>query len=88
MSDDEVIIREWISVGGGMMVHSDALPVDHPDHTYNQILAQGKRPEDYGIKHPYAEEFEGKTRNELIHEIVAMRKEIVGIHKASAAGWF
>lgn len=88
MNDDEVTIQQWIGVGGGRMINSDALSPDHPQHTYNQILAQGKRPEDYGIQHPYAEEFQSKTRNELIHEIVAMRKELVGLHRAGAAGFF
>ena len=84
----EVIIKPWISKGGGMMVNAEALDIDDPDHVYNQILAQGQQPENFGYKHPYAEEFGAYSRDQLIHEIVSLRKEITSLHRASAAGWF
>lgn len=83
----EVEIREWINKGGGIMVNAYALSPDDPDYVYNQILAQGQRPEDFGINHPYTEQFKEKTREELMSEIVELRKEIVALHRASAAGW-
>lgn len=58
---DEIEIRPWINKGGGMMVNAEALDITDPDHVYNQILAQGKKPEDYGFNHPYAELYEDKT---------------------------
>lgn len=81
---DEIEIRPWISKGGGMIVNAEALDITDPDHVYNQILAQGKKPEDYGFKHPYADLYEDKTRGELIHEIVSMRKEIEALYRESA----
>lgn len=82
--NDEIEIRPWISKGGGMMVNAEALDITDPDHVYNQILAQGKKPEDYGFNHPYAELYENKSRGELIHEIVSMRKEIEALYRESA----
>jgi len=81
---DDIEIRPWIPKGGGLLVNAEALDIDDPDHVYNQILAQGKKPEDYGFNHPYAELYEGKTRGELIHEIVSMRKEIEALYRESA----
>lgn len=82
-----ITVRTWISKGGGMMVHAAALDIDDPDHIYNQILDQGKIPEDYGFEHPYAQEFGECSRGQLIHEIVSLRKEVTALHRASAAGW-
>lgn len=86
MSQD-IQIRSWVSRGETLMVNTSALDIDDPDHVYNQITAQGKRPEDYGIYHPWAEEFLGMDRNALIREIVDLRKELIAMHRASAAGW-
>ena len=83
--DDDVIVRPWIK-RGHMLVNALALDIDDPDHIYNQILAQGKEPEAYGYKHPYTEEFEGKNRDELIREIIQLRKEIEGWCRADASG--
>ena len=83
---DEIEIRPWVK-RGIMIVSAEALAIDDPDHIYNQIVAQGKTPEDYGYQHPYAHEFEKCSRDQLIHEIVLLRKEITSLHRASAAGW-
>lgn len=80
----EVTIRQWIPKGGGMMVNAEALDIDDPDHVYNQIIAQGGIPEDFGYNHPYAELYEDKSRGELIRELVSMRKEIEHLHRESA----
>lgn len=46
----EIEVPTWWARGGGMMVRRDALPEDHPEHTYNYIVREyGVDPEDYGI---------------------------------------
>lgn len=77
---NEISIRQW-SKRGMMLINTSALEHDDPDHPYNQALAQGVRPEDYGLKHPLSERFEGKTRDELISMIVALEKEVEGYAK-------
>lgn len=84
---DTVSIKEWVQRGEGLMVNAYSLSIKDPDHAYNQILAQGKRPEDFGMKHPYAEEFEHMSRDELILEIIELREENMAIHRAAAGGW-
>lgn len=80
-----VEIRQWIR-HGGMLVNAAALDWDDPNHPYNQIIAQGEKPEDFGYRHPLTKEFEGKTRDELIREIAALRKELEGWARADAMG--
>lgn len=82
-TSEEITVRPWVK-RGSMMVNAEALSPSDPDHTYNQILAQGKRPEDYGIFHPYEVEFKGRSRNELIEEIVALREEVESLYRSSA----
>lgn len=82
---DEIEISPWIR-RGGMLVNAYCLDADDPDHVYNQIVAQGKEPENYGIKHPYTEEFEGRNRSSLIVEIIKLRKELEGWARADAMG--
>lgn len=72
---DEVEIRQWVK-RGIMMVNTEALDIDDPDHIYNQIRMQGKAPEDYGVEHPWHKEFGSKSRGELMAEIVDLRKEL------------
>lgn len=86
MSDtDSIEVRPWVK-RGCMLVNTSALDIDDPDHVYNQIVAMGKEPEEYGINHPYTEEFEGRTRASLIAEIIQLRKDLVGWAKADAMG--
>ena len=50
---DEIKIEVWWKSGGGMMIRRDALPANHPEHTYNYVLREfGVPPEQYGIKKP------------------------------------
>lgn len=70
-----VTIRPWVR-RGNMLVNADALEHDDPDHTFNQIVAQGRKPEDFGVSHPLDREFDGKSRGELIAEILRLRVEI------------
>lgn len=85
IAKDDIVVRPWVH-RGSMLVNAEALDIDDPDHIYNQILAQGVEPEDYGYKHPHTEEFEGKTRADLIREIVQLRKEIEAWCRADASG--
>lgn len=78
----EVTIKRWISIGGGRMVHCEALDINDPNHIYNQIKSQGARPEDFGYQHPYDSEFSEKSREELIEQIVELRREITAMHKS------
>jgi len=82
----EVHVKQWWSNGGGMMINTSALDPDHEMHPYNQILAQGERPEDFGVRHPFAERFDGKSRDELIARIIQLEKEVVAYAKADAMG--
>jgi hypothetical protein len=59
---------------GKVIVSTLALEPDDPDHPYNQVIAQGGTPEAFGVEHPRNEEFAGKSRGELIEEIMRLRK--------------
>ena len=74
--EDSVTINLWVK-RGIMRVNAECLDFDDPDHVYNQIIAQGKRPEDYGYSHPQKEKYANKSREELIEEIISLRKEIL-----------
>jgi hypothetical protein len=80
---DEVTIRQWIQKGG-MLVNAEVLDIDDPDHIYNQIIAQGGIPEDFGYENPYAELFKDKSRGELINELVSLRKDLESMYRESA----
>lgn len=82
---EEVEIQVWVH-RGMMMVNAYALDFDDDMHPYNQIVNKGLDPEDYGLKHPLTAEFEDKSRSQLIHEIIKLRKEIEGFWKADAMG--
>lgn len=73
---DTVNIKVWTK-RGNMYINTSALPYDDPDHEYNQIVAMGLIPEDFGIKHPLEHEFGNKSRGELIAEIMQLRKELL-----------
>lgn len=85
IAKDDIVVRPWVH-RGSMLVNAEALDIDDPDHIYNQILAQGVEPEDYGYKHPYTEEFGDMSRAQLIKEIVQLRKEIEAWCRADASG--
>lgn len=82
-NQEEVTIQRWVK-RGSMMVNAEALDFSDPEHLYNQILSQGKRPEDYGVFHPYREEFEDNTRDELIEKIIELRKEVESLYRVSS----
>lgn len=72
---DSISIQAWVK-RGGMLYNTGCLEYDDPMHPYNQIIAQGHRPEDYGVYNPVHEEFKGKTRHELIDEVLYLRKQV------------
>lgn len=75
MSEETVDVRLWVR-RGVMMVNAECLEHDDPDHIYNQILAQGKDPELFGYEHPLAEEFDRRSRSDLIKEIIDLRRTV------------
>lgn len=77
----EISIVKWVK-HGGMLVNTECLEPDHPSHPYNQALAQGVVPEDFGLQHPLYGEFESRTRSQLIDEIISLRKEVMGYVRA------
>lgn len=74
-NEDAVSVRQWITKGD-MRYNADCLPTSDPDSTYSQILKMGKRPEDYGLVSDESVLFDGKSRQELIDEICALRAEL------------
>jgi hypothetical protein len=81
----DIEVPVWIK-RGGMIVNRFALNHDDKDHPYNYIVSLGYKPEDYGMTHPLYDEYEGKTRSELIFEIDNLKREITSIYKNEAAG--
>ena len=77
---ESVNIKTFVS-RGDMLINSACLPIDDPDHVYNQIKAQGLKPEDFGIEHPYAERFKNQSRQELIEQIIHLEKELTAFHQ-------
>lgn len=82
MSEPKAIEIEVWHKEGGMIYNTDCLPITHKMHPYNQIKTKGLSPEDYGIEHPHTVEFESKSRNDLIEEILHLREELLGFHRA------
>ena len=80
---ESISVQAWVK-RGGMLYNTECLEYDDPMHPYNQIVAQGQRPEDYVVKNPVHEEFKDKTRHELIDEVLYLRKQV----KAYAAAGF
>lgn len=66
----EIDIKLWVE-RGKMIYSTCALDWEDPDHPYNQVLAMGKVPEDYGIEHPL---IGGRSKKQLIDEIIRLRK--------------
>ena len=69
---------------GSMSVNRDCLDADDPDQTYNYLVRNGIVPEEYGIQHPHAVEFESCTRSQLINEILSLRREILAYHVSAS----
>ena len=74
-SAEEVHIQQWVR-SGEMLYNTAGLDISHELHPYNQALAQGVIPEEFGIEHPYTEEYGNKSRGELISEIVDLKKQL------------
>ena len=56
---------QWVR-RGMMQVNRDFLDHDDPDQTWNYLTRHGIDPAEYGVKNPLAEEFNGKSRSQLI----------------------
>ena len=84
---DEIEIEVWFRPGNGMMYRTDYLPISHEKHPYNQILSRGLIPEDYGYYHPAYEQYKDYTKNQLIHEVCELKREINALYAAEAAGF-
>lgn len=58
---------------GSLMILREALPLSDPDQLYNylnNVLQKANlKPEDFGIYHPVAERFKGKSEEELLAAI-------------------
>lgn len=80
LNKQSIKIREWVK-RGIVFVNTSALDIDDPDHIYNQALAQGVEPEEFGIENPLAEEFKDWTVAQLQKEVIELRKEINSLHK-------
>lgn len=77
---ETIDIPVWVK-RGSMLIRRDALGADDPDQTYNYVKnTMGLRPENYGIYHPRDQEFLGKTREELIDEVIMLRRELESYH--------
>lgn len=74
-TEDSVSYVPWVK-RGIMMVSTYALEIDDPDHVYNQIVAQGKDPEDFGVENPVLAEFKNWSREKLIKEVYDLRNEV------------
>ena len=72
---NKISIKKWVR-RGKMLLNTEALDWDDPDHPYNQAKAQGVVPEDFGLRHSLYEKFDQYTRSELIDMILKKEKEI------------
>ena len=70
---------------GIMMANRSFLPPSHPESEYNYIKnVLGLPPEEYGVFGEYeivAQELREKTREDLILQIIEMRKELDNLYK-------
>ena len=73
--DGSLTYPVWVK-NGSMMVHRDCLDPDDPRQTYNYLKSYGIVPEEYGIFHPMTEMFDGWSREQLISEVVSLRKAL------------
>lgn len=83
----EIEIVVWHRTGGGSMINTNALDHDHPMFPYNQVKAMGLVPEHYGLKHPLKEEYEDKSREYLIDEIMYLKDQINSMIQANEYGF-
>lgn len=77
----DIQIKQWVH-RGSMLVNTNSLDYDDPDHPYNQAIIQGVIPEDYGIQHPLEYEFRDKDRGQLLKEIAYLRKELYELYRS------
>ena len=87
---DYIEVPTWYGRGGGIMRNRECLPYDHPEQTYNYIKRKLQeaydkdikrddkllKPADFNVKNPKVEMFDSKTRDDLVDEILDLRKNI------------
>lgn len=87
---DYIEVPTWYGRGGGIMRNRECLSYDDPEQTYNYIKRKlqeaydkgiqrdGKllKPQDFNVVNPKNEMFRGKNRDDLIDEILDLRKNI------------
>lgn len=70
-------IKVWVR-RGGMLVRTEYLDENDPDHPYNQLLKLGFRPEDYGVRRAGLDAIiAGRSIEELAQEIKDLREELI-----------
>jgi hypothetical protein len=78
----EITISTYWRPGNGIWYLREALGIDHPENLWNWFRKEYPdiNPDYFGIKNPLVEikkeRFEGKTRDELIEEILHLEKMI------------
>lgn len=73
--DGKLNYQPWVK-HGDMLYSREGLNPNDPDHLYNYLKEVGFEPERFGIKHPYDEMFAGKSRGELIAEVIDLREQL------------
>lgn len=81
MTDPHQIEIRQYAKRGSILLNTYALGPDDPEHVYNQVKALGLRPEDYGVLHPMTEYFAHRSRDELIEEIIDLRRSVLAYER-------
>lgn len=74
-NNTELHYDQFVNKGGMLSYRRSALPLSDPDHLYNYlknspVLQEANlTPEHFGIYHPVAEKYKGKTEDELLSVI-------------------
>jgi hypothetical protein len=63
-------------VRNGVSIEAKTLDWNDKDHPYNQIKNQGGNPEEFGYLHPMEKDFAGKSKAEIIEEVISLRREL------------
>jgi hypothetical protein len=80
----EISVSTWFIVGGRWYRRS-SLPWDHKGSEYSYIKNElNLRPEDYGVYKNQEDmlELDGKSRAELIDELITLREQFRAIERA------
>ena len=81
LEDGTLKFDRWVKTSSMINSNRDCLDPDDPRQTYNYLRDAGIVPEEYGIRHPYETLFKGRSREDLMDEIIQLRKEMEGMAK-------